>query len=79
MSKTRRNFCYLDGAIVNSEIKEYCPQGHTCGVSVSIDGEYFILEVDGKELFHDSACEDCYTIQGAIGLFTEILRHYPDS
>jgi hypothetical protein len=79
MSKTRRNFCYLDSAIVNSAIKEYCSQGHTCGVSVSIDGGYFILEVDGKVLFNDSECEECYTIQGAIGLFTELLRHYPDS
>lgn len=78
MNKTKRNFGYLDGAIVNSAIKVYCPQGHTCGVSVSITGEYFILEFDGKVLFHDSACEHCYTIKGAIGLFKELLRHYPD-
>lgn len=47
------------------------------GVRVSIDQEYFILSYDGEDVIHDSACDDCYDIDAAAGLFQSYIDEHP--
>ena len=74
--KNRTKFNSHDAETVYQAIKDFIPEGHIVEVSVSIDAEYFRMSFDDVQVCWDSACEDAYSIDGAIGLFKEWLLEY---
>lgn len=74
--KDRIKFNDNDAETVYQAIKDFIPEGHIVEVSVSIDAEYFRMSYDGKQVCWDSAYEDAYSIDVAIGWFQEWLREF---
>ena len=71
-----RQFTQKDADEVFRAISAFCEADERWDVKVSIDGEYFILTCNGEDIIHDSACEDCYEIGSAIGMFQSYLTEY---
>ena len=67
-----------DAETVYEAIKQFVPHGHKVEVSVSIDMEYFRMSFDDEQVCWDSANEDAYSIDGAIGWFESWLIDWPN-
>ena len=76
MCKLKKLFNENDASEVFRAISCYCESDERWAVRVSIDGEYFILTCNGDDVIHDSACDDVYSVAGAIGMFQQFLTEY---
>lgn len=63
----------LDADLVFLGISFKCTSKHRFMVRLSIDEEYFILQCNGEDIYHDSANEDCYHVESAITFFRAFI------